>query len=257
MNCAVHNDRAATAYCRTCGKPLCDECKRDVRGVIYCEECIARRLQDTVPAGVPVAGIAPGAPAPGMHPQDTAGTNAVFATLLGFIPGVGAVYNGQFVKAVVHVLIFAMLIWASGHAGSWDFLFGISIAFFYFYMVIDAYKTARAKELGQPLPDMLGIERLFSVDAPNPPRPATPPASNTVAPDATDPGAPPAPGTYSAGTAPVRPPSGAVVLIVLGILFLLGNMGWIRAHWFEQFWPVILIAWGVYALMRRWNRIGC
>ena len=37
MNCANHPDIAPVAYCRTCGKPLCANCTRDVKGVIYCE----------------------------------------------------------------------------------------------------------------------------------------------------------------------------------------------------------------------------
>ena len=53
MNCANHSDQAAVAFCRTCGKPLCNQCNRDVRGVIYCESCLAARLE--------------GAPAPGTY----------------------------------------------------------------------------------------------------------------------------------------------------------------------------------------------
>ena len=55
MNCATHNDTAAVAFCRTCGKPLCANCTRDVRGVVYCEPCLAARLEGTAP----VAGFAP------------------------------------------------------------------------------------------------------------------------------------------------------------------------------------------------------
>src|SRR5579864_5231765 len=105
MNCAVHTNVPAAAYCRTCGKALCENCKRDVMGAIYCEPCIAVRLQG-VPAmapGVPVT-VVQGAPSPGL------------ATLMGMIPGVGAMYNGQFVKAFIHVVIFAMLIVAVDHA---------------------------------------------------------------------------------------------------------------------------------------------
>ncbi len=50
MNCANHSDIAAVAFCRTCGKPLCQPCTRDVRGVIYCESCLAARLEGTAPA---------------------------------------------------------------------------------------------------------------------------------------------------------------------------------------------------------------
>ena len=50
MTCAVHTDQVATAYCRTCGKALCQSCQRDVRGVIYCQDCLAARLEGTIPA---------------------------------------------------------------------------------------------------------------------------------------------------------------------------------------------------------------
>src|SRR5207253_9281642 len=49
MTCAVHTDQPATSYCRTCGKALCQSCQRDVRGVIYCQDCLAARLEGTVP----------------------------------------------------------------------------------------------------------------------------------------------------------------------------------------------------------------
>ncbi len=51
MNCANH-DTAAVAFCRTCGKPLCGTCTRDVRGVVYCEPCLAARLESTSGCGV-------------------------------------------------------------------------------------------------------------------------------------------------------------------------------------------------------------
>jgi hypothetical protein len=46
---------------------------------------------------------------------------------------------------------------------------------------------------------------------------------------------------------------GALVLIVLGVLFLLSNFGWIPllGPVFAQWWPVILIIVGLYLLVRR------
>ena len=46
---------------------------------------------------------------------------------------------------------------------------------------------------------------------------------------------------------------GPLVLIVLGLLFLLANLGWIPhlGALFARWWPVILIAVGVTQLMRR------
>ncbi len=49
MNCANHPDVAAVAYCRTCGKPMCANCMRSVNGVIYCESCLAARIEGSVP----------------------------------------------------------------------------------------------------------------------------------------------------------------------------------------------------------------
>jgi hypothetical protein len=50
---------------------------------------------------------------------------------------------------------------------------------------------------------------------------------------------------------PYRPRSisGPLVLISLGVLFLAYNVGWLPgrtlAHWFSQWWPALLILWGV------------
>jgi hypothetical protein len=46
---------------------------------------------------------------------------------------------------------------------------------------------------------------------------------------------------------------GALVLIVLGVLFLLSNFGWIPrvGPLLAQWWPVILIVVGVYILVQR------
>ena len=46
---------------------------------------------------------------------------------------------------------------------------------------------------------------------------------------------------------------GAVILIVLGVLFLLGNLGLIPhvGQLLARWWPVILIAVGVSLLLRR------
>ncbi len=63
MNCANHPDVEKVAFCRTCGKPLCANCTRAVHGVIYCESCLAARLEGVQPnVAPPVAGFVPAAP---------------------------------------------------------------------------------------------------------------------------------------------------------------------------------------------------
>jgi LiaI-LiaF-like transmembrane region/B-box zinc finger len=224
MNCATHNDIAAVAYCRTCGKPLCASCKRDVKGVIYCENCLAERLQGVQPPQTSYQpGVDPGvraAPVPGSGPNP-----ALAGILSGFFPfGVGAVYTGQYAKGLAHLLIFTGLVWglSSGAMGNLEPVLGIGMAFFIVYQIIDAIRSAKAVQVGQPPPDPFGLARTFS-------------------------------GGERVDTSKI--PMAAVVLIGLGVLFLLHTMGF----WFfsiERFWPVILIGIGAWQIARRQGMVG-
>ena len=131
MNCAKHTEVPATAFCRTCGKALCGDCTRDVRGVIYCEGCIADRLSGTLPTGTPAA-----------MPVDNVSPG--LAALLGFIPGVGAVYNGQAGKGFLHLIAFVTLIAISNEVGP----ITVPIWFFFVgYMVVDAPQNGEGPEV--------------------------------------------------------------------------------------------------------------
>src|SRR5579863_8165404 len=130
MNCANHPDIEKAAFCRTCGKPLCANCTREVKGVIYCENCIAERLQGVQPAAVPpAAGFVSPAPVPG---APGSGPNPALAGILGAIPfGVGAVYNGQYAKGLAHLIIFVLLVTgASEGSDALATVCGFGIAFF-------------------------------------------------------------------------------------------------------------------------------
>jgi hypothetical protein len=142
-------------------------------------------------------------------------------------------YNGQFMKGFIHVVIFVLLI--IGADRFWGF--GLMIGFFVFYMVFEAFKTAQAKQLGLPAPDPLGIDRMFGLQENHPPaRPTT----STPDPFSTLPPAPPTPQSNQ--------PIGAIILIALGVLFLLGNV----IHFtMERFWPLILIAVGAWIAFKR------
>ncbi|HET9698209.1 MAG TPA: DUF5668 domain-containing protein [Terriglobales bacterium] len=245
MNCTVHPESAATAYCRTCGKAMCDACKHTVHGVIYCEDCLANRVNQPGAATTAIPVVpAPGAPSPGL------------AFALGFIPGVGAMYNGQFIKGLIHVVVFATLIAfeSSDISDSAHAFAGLMIAFWVFYMVFDAYKTAKARLYGQPLPDPFGIERTFGSGTHPPTVVNTVPVAGAPV-QGFAPGTPAAPVYVQPAQEVNRDPSpvGAVVLIGLGVLFLLNSMGWMRFHFFGRMWPLVLIGLGIWLFIRRFG----
>ena len=194
MNCATHTDVAATGYCRQCGKALCPECTRDVGGALYCANCLTGIVSASSTTQSPSASR--------NHPG--------VALALGFIPGLGAVYNGEYVKALVHVAIFGGIIALlnTNLPDAYDAFLGIALGCFYFYMPIEAYRMAKARQLGEPEPQDL---------------------------------------VYARG----RKPMGAIVLIVLGVLFLLANFGLLRTEWLTKGWPIGLIAIGVWILADR------
>src|SRR5260370_33535249 len=226
MNCAAHSDIAAVASCRTCGKPLCGTCTRDVRGVVYCEPCLAARLEGTAPAAafvLPQTVNPPvGAPAVAARPASGSGPNPTVAGILaGFFPlGVGAVYCSQYAKGLAHLVIFVLLVVGWSHGGSWWWIFFLALGFFYVYQIIDSVRTAHALEAGLPAPDPMGLGQTFSMGE-----------------------------KFDSGKVPV----GAVILIGLGVLFLLHTMG-IMENGFERFWPLILIFLGGWMFYRNWER---
>ena len=240
-NCIYHPDTAAAAYCRTCGNALCENCKRDVRGVIYCEPCIAARLQGTAPDIGASSGAGMPPPIPSIPPNVNVDSlpNPGLATFLGFIPGVGAMYNGQFKKALAHIVVFVTLTAAADTA---DF-FGLFVFAFIVYMVMDARATAKARLHSAPLPDLIGIGALVSEELNAPGMRAA--TSNAMQ----------AAGSLSQTR--TQPPVAAFILIGLGCLFLLNNFDVFRFRIGHMLFPIGLIAWGVFAGYRRLSCAAC
>jgi hypothetical protein len=155
-------------------------------------------------------------------------------------------YNGQFSKSFAHVVIFVFLIIATSRISG---VIGILIGFFVIYMAFDAYKTAEAKRLGIPAPDLLGLDKILGLQDQHP---ATVYATSTVA----TPYNAPAPVQIEPPPPPVRDntPIGAIVLIILGGLFLLSNMGWFDV---DRLWPLMLIGIGLWVAFKRSVQQGC
>lgn len=203
MTTPSDNPKPVTAYCRACGKPLTEDSAHVAQGTVFCEEhapAAERPVPEfdspyTVPAGPAVAN-------PGVSPG--------LAFVLGLLPGVGAIYNGQYAKGVVHVIILGLLIsiQSSGAAGGLEPLFGMLIAVFWFYMAFEAYHTARKRMVGEPVEE---FSSLLNLD----PR---------------------------RGASPLAP----TALILLGVIFLLNNLGVLYIGQILRWWPVLLIAAGVW-----------
>lgn len=153
------------AFCQQCGKGLTNATIRRAGSAVYCEPCLVARLESpTAGAGqagpsaggwAPVGGPAgPGAAAqPGAVPVSNEPSPAL-AAFLGLIPGVGAMYNGQYAKGVAHLVIFAIL---DSLAHNVHDIFGLLVAGWIFYQVFDAYHTAKARRDGTPLPNPFGL----------------------------------------------------------------------------------------------------
>jgi Domain of unknown function (DUF5668)/B-box zinc finger len=165
MKCAVHSEVDATGYCRNCGKPMCPTCARPVRDVLYCEDCLATvmghpappaRPADPPPAPAPAA--SPYAPPPIAPPPGApASGSPAIAFILGLFPGLGAIYNGQYNKGLIHIAIFASVIVAlsTDMGDGLEAMLGIFLGGFVFYCAFEAMRTAQARNLGQTPSDPL------------------------------------------------------------------------------------------------------
>jgi hypothetical protein len=193
-------------------------------GAIYCEPCIAARLQGGIPVAPATLPVTPASESP----------NPALAALLGFIPGVGAMYNGQFVKAFVHLVIFVCLIALTKHVSG---LFGLLIGFFVIYMVFEAQQTAKARQFGLPSPDFLGLDHLFGIHE------NAPPVTRAVPDTLVTPGQPLPPSIPRDST-----PTGALVLVALGVVFLLHTAGIAST---DRLWPLLLIGLGLWIAYKR------
>jgi hypothetical protein len=159
MKCAVHPEVDATGFCRNCGKALCGVCVRPVHDAFYCEDCLATVLGHAAPAAsLPGAASftppAPAAPASGA-PSSTSPT---IAFILGFVfPGLGAVYNGEYNKALIHIVVFAaMIVGLSSDIGSGPTVaLALLLSGFIFYMAFDSMRTAQSKGRGETPADPL------------------------------------------------------------------------------------------------------
>ncbi len=138
------------------------------------------------------------------------------AFLLGLIPGVGAIYNGQYSKGIVHVIIVGLMIslLSNGAVNGYEPLMGLLLAAFWFYMCFEAFHTAQLRQRGMVVDEFSSLIPMR-------------------------------------GGASGRFPAAPVILIALGVVFLLHNLDIVDLQRLLRYWPVGLIALGIYMLFLR------
>jgi len=196
-------------YCRACGKALPEAEVQRAQGALYCKEHVPMEGAPASPYNAP--------PYSG-PPINNSGISPGLAFGLGFIPGVGAIYNGQYAKGLVHVAVIGVLFSIANAEIPENFqpLVVLMLVAFWAYMPFEAYHTARNRQLGHPVDE-------FSSLAP-----------------------------MGGSRFPVAP----VILIGLGTVLLLDNLGLFELRRMLRFWPVLLIGAGLYMLFNRYFSKG-
>jgi hypothetical protein len=215
MSCAFHASVEHVDVCSLCARPLCEACLRRVEEAAYCVPCLVERLKQQDPPEE----SAPPPDEPAVESTEIlGGENPGAAFALGMIPGVGAIYNAEYFKAAVHLVIFAMLISISD-AGGWpgEILFGMLAFGFYVYMPFEAYYTAKRR---QKLRQGIRLETPFD-------------QINEAFDEIED-----------------KEWWGGVGLVVFGGLFLLGNFGILELVEVFRLWPALLVVLGIWMLKR-------
>ena len=140
MNCAYHMTNRAVVQCSRCARPLCPACDHRIRGFPYCQDCIV--------AGVEHLQQQQQHTSSGATQVIRRKTSAFVALLLSFIcPGLGAAYNGQTSKALVHFTIFASFFqMATVTDGTAFFVLGVIGT--WLFAAVDAVRTAQLIRAG-------------------------------------------------------------------------------------------------------------
>lgn len=146
MYCSYHPSNAARVRCSSCGRALCTYCDHRIKGYPYCQDCIVLGIETLSRGGSSRAGG-------GSRARRRAGV-AAFCALL---PGGGAVYNRQNVKAAVYFIAITGLFQLSA-LNPFGVVFGLAGAAFYFYSIVDSYRTADLIARGESPAE---IERRF------------------------------------------------------------------------------------------------
>jgi hypothetical protein len=194
---------------------------RQVQSSIYCENCLIEISgapgTGTGAAAGTAASTGGAAVASSATVHYAGGTSPEAAFFLGLIPGVGAIYNAEYFKAALHLLIFGTLVTLVDSTHNAGPLFGLLSFGFYAYMPFEAYYTAKKRKLARD-----GINLITPFDQLN----------------------------EQMGQFGGLELWGGIGLVAAGLLFLLDNFGIVSMYEIGRFWPALLILAGVAFISR-------
>ncbi|MHB8054103.1 MAG: LiaI-LiaF-like domain-containing protein [Candidatus Aminicenantales bacterium] len=148
---------------------------------------------------------------PNLVPKRPTKSPVAAGILSGFFPGVGALYNGQYSKGILYMVVLAGLITLQDHGG--QPFFGLLLAGFYVFQIIESINSAKAINrvaAGESVPEGTAIPAPLAV---------VPSPGNSI--------------------------FWGALLMALGGIFLLGNFDVIDYDRLWDFWPVIVIIIGI------------
>jgi len=137
MYCSYHAKNPAVVQCNQCARWLCPACDHRVRGFPFCQDCIV--------AGVEMLRL---------HSHTNPShilrrkSSPFVATLLSFVPGLGAAYNGQTSKAIVHFAIFASFFQMAVITQAAVPFFILGVFGTWLFAAVDACRTAQLMRAG-------------------------------------------------------------------------------------------------------------
>ena len=136
--CAYHTHSSATVNCNGCGKALCPSCDHRIKGFPYCQDCIVAGVEllrnNNNAIYVPI-----------VKKQ----TSPLLASVLSLLcPGLGAAYNGQITKGMIHFVAFIGLFQMAIVSSIASPFFVLGFLGVWLYSALDAWRTAQAIRAG-------------------------------------------------------------------------------------------------------------
>jgi hypothetical protein len=139
MKCSYHPTVDAQGGCSACNKPICPDCTHKIKGKPFCEDCLAQ--------GAEWAATVKGLKLPTEAPKR--------AAWCAIIPGMGAVYNNEYMKAITYFAVWAALSVMGSRVNG---VFGFGAFVFIVFTMFDAYRTAEAQARRRLQPGYVSTE---------------------------------------------------------------------------------------------------